>query len=203
MKSEPINPETYKVEPCERVDVREFIETHHYSRSINGVKGSYFFRLVREGEMIGAALFGEVATRGQWRPYGSSEKSVLELRRLVLIDDTPRNSESYFIGRMLRWIKRNTDVEAIVSYADPHQGHEGIVYKASNFEFRGVTAKTRVVVHEGREYHDRALRTKYKGEYKPFAQRLRDAVASGAARFEDRPPKNIYVYRFNRKGGNT
>ena len=40
----------------------------------------------------------------------------MELRRLVCIDDTPKNTESYFIGKTLRWLKHNTDVEVVVSF---------------------------------------------------------------------------------------
>lgn len=185
----------YTVSPASRQDVRDFIEKHHYSRSINGVKSSECFRLDLDGEMIGAALYGQCATRNQWAPYGSAEDKVLELRRLVLIDDTPKNSESFFISRTLRYLRRYTEVESVVSYADPNYGHAGIVYQASNFERVGLTAPTKVVVWGDREYHDRALRTKYNGEYKPFAQRLRDAVESGEAHFEKREPKHIYLYR--------
>lgn len=198
MKSERVRPSDFIVSPCPRSEVAAFIEEHHYSHSINGVKVTQCFRLDHEGEMIGAMLFGQMATRGQWEPYGDSEESVLELRRLVLVDDTPRNCESYFIGAALRWLKKNTEVQTVVSYADPHFGHEGVVYKASNFRFAGVTAPTRVVVWGEKEYHDRALRTKYKGRYKPFAQRLRDALEKGEAHFEMRPPKNIYVYQLRR-----
>lgn len=195
MKSEKIDKSIYSVVPLSRADVRDFIEEHHYSRSINGVKTSYCFGLFRGEEMIGAMLYGQMATKGQWEPYGSSEASVLELRRMVLLDDTPRNSESYFIGRTLKWLKRNTPVSTVVSYADPAYGHEGIVYKASNFKMAGVTAPTKVVVFGDREYHDRALRTKYNGKLKPFAQRLVDALERGDAQFEVRPPKNIYIYK--------
>lgn len=194
-----LNPEIFTVHSEPRGNVRDFIETHHYSRSINGVKSSYCFSLRHSGEMIGAALYGEVATRNQWVPYGSSEKAVLELRRLVLIDDTPRNAESYFIARTLKWLRKNTAVESVVSYADPHHGHEGIVYKASNFTLVGKSSPTKVVKWGNREYHDRAMRTKYNGVLKPFAQRLVDAVASGEAYMETRPPKNIYLYRLRRQ----
>lgn len=195
MRSEKIDPREFTVSLRDRAYVQGFIESNHYSRSINGVKVSNCFSLDRKGEMVGAMLYGQMATRGQWEPYGSSEQSVLELRRLVLIDDTPRNSESFFIGRTLRWLKKNSEIEVVVSYADPAHGHEGIVYRAANFKHEGFTAPTKVVMYNGKEYHDRALRTKYKGRYKPFAQRLRDAVSSGEATFEVRPPKHIYVYR--------
>lgn len=199
MKSEKIDKSIYSVIPLSRADVRDFIEEHHYSHSINGVKTSYCFGLFRGDEMIGAMLYGQMATKGQWEPYGKAEASVLELRRMVLLDDTPRNSESYFIGRTLKWLKKNTTVATVVSYADPAYGHEGIVYKASNFRMVGVTAATKVVVWGDREYHDRALRTKYNGKLKPFAQRLVDALEQGDARFEVRPPKNIYIYNLRKE----
>ena len=33
--------------------------------------------------------------------------------------------------------KQNTDIEVVVSYSDLQQGHEGVVYKASNFDIYG------------------------------------------------------------------
>ena len=52
-----------------------------------------------------------------------------ELRRLVCIDDTPKNTESYFIGQTFKWLKKNTDIEVIVSFADEEEGHTGVIYK--------------------------------------------------------------------------
>ena len=196
-----INPNLYHVLPTSRSEVKEFIEGNHYSHSINGVKVSHCFGLYREDELIGAALYGETATRNQWRPYGSSEQAVLELRRLVLIDDTPRNMESWFIGRMLKWLKQNTAVESVVSYADPNFGHAGVIYRASNFEFLGKTAPTKVVRWGDRTYHDRAMRTKYNGKLKPFAQRLVNALENGEAYLDTQEPKNIYLYRLRKQKG--
>ena len=53
----------------------------------------------------------------------------MELRRLCCIDETPKNTESYFIGRTLRWLRKNTGYKVVVSYADTHHGHEGTIYK--------------------------------------------------------------------------
>ena len=191
----------YVVREVPRSEVVDFIEENHYSHSINGVKVSHCFGLYYDDTLVGAGLFGVTATRNQWKPYGTSEESVLELRRLVLIDDTPRNMESYFIGKMLKWLKKNTKIESVVSYADPNFGHQGIIYQASNFQFIGRTAKTRVVVLGERTYHDRALRTKYKGRLKPFAQRLVDAVETGEAHFETHQPKYIYLYKLVDQAG--
>jgi len=87
--------------------------------------------------MIGAMVYGSLGMVGVAEKYTSNPSKILELKRLVCIDDTPKNTESYFIGWTLRWLQRNTDLEMIISYADKTFGHEGVVYKATNFECMG------------------------------------------------------------------
>lgn len=119
---------------------------------------------------------------------------ILELRRLCCIDDTPRNIESYFIGKTLRWLIQNTEVKTIISYADNTYGHTGIIYKASNFKHVGKTPCGRVIVYNGKQYHDKTIRTKYKGELKPFARKIKEALDSGEAYYLKTKPKEIYLY---------
>lgn len=188
----------YDVRPVERNDVRDFVEQHHYSHSINGLRISYCFGLYDGDTLVGAMLYGGLAMANAWKKYGDKETDVLELRRLVLIDDTPRNSESYFIGHTLRWLKRNTTVKVIVSYADPNYGHSGVIYRASNFEHVGMTSPGRVIMFDGKKYHDKAVRTKYKGELKPFAKRVKQALDDGTAHYVKQKPKHIYVYRLRK-----
>jgi hypothetical protein len=187
------------VSPCSRQDIATFIEEHHYSKSINGVKASYCFRLLNQGQLVGAMLFGTLGMANAWKKYGSSEGDVLELRRLCLIDETPKNSETFFIGQALRWLKNNTSVKTIVSYADPNHGHEGTIYKASNFLHQGMTSKGRVILFDGKKYHDKAVRAKYKDRLKPFAIRLQEALDAGIAVYTEQKPKHIYTYQLRGK----
>ena len=76
-----------------------------------------------------------------WKKYAKAERKVIELKRLCCIDNTPKNTESYFIGKTLRWLKQNTDYDLVVSYADTFYGHSGVIYKASNFKHVGMTTK--------------------------------------------------------------
>lgn len=186
----------YVFEVSDRSTVRDFIEEHHYSHNINGLRVTYSFLLrdKRSGEIVGAMTFGGFGMAGVWRKYGEREVDVLELNRLVLIDDTPKNTESFFIGAALRWLKRNTLVKTIISYADPNYGHEGVVYKASNFEYMGKTTPTRVIFWQGRKYHDKTIRAKYKGVLKPYAVKVREALSTGEAYYVYQEPKNIYRY---------
>jgi hypothetical protein len=182
------------VKPCLRRDVQSFIETHHYSKSINGCIADYCFSLNYEDVMIGAAFFGRMAMAGQWKKYGAVESDVIELRRLCCIDDTPKNTESFFIGAMLRWLKKHTPHKVVVSYADAEHGHTGTIYKASNFKYLGRAAGAKIIVHDGKTYHDKTIRTKYKGELKPFAKKIKDALVSGEAVYKTTAGKHIYVY---------
>lgn len=188
-----INKTEWTVHLCERKEIRDFIETHHYSQNINGVKSDYCFKLVHDGKIKGAMLYGTLGMANTWKKYGSKIEDVIELRRLVLIDDTPRNMESYFIGHTLRWLKKNTTIKTIVSYADPNYGHQGIIYQATNFTKQGHTAPGRVILFNGRKYHDKTIRTTYKGKLKPFAQKVKDALETGEAYYVKQSPKIIYV----------
>lgn len=148
--------------------------------------------------LVGACIYGKLGMANAWKRYVDSEDDLLELRRLVLIDDTPKNTESWFIGKTLQWLKQHTDVSLIVSYADPNYGHSGIVYQASNFLYIGDTSPGRVIMFNGKKYHDKAVRAKYKGELKPFARRLREALVSGEAEYVHQVEKHIYVYPLHR-----
>lgn len=189
------------VKPCQRNDITTFVEKWHYSKSINGVMSDYCFGLYRDDELIGAMIYGSLGMANAWKKYAKSPEEVLELRRLCCIDDTPKNTESYFIGKTLRWLKQNTEVLKIISYADCNQGHEGIIYKASNFKFEGKTSAGRVIIRksDGRQYHDKAIRTTYKGELKPFALKLKNQLVVGDAYYKDTIGKNIYTYELIRK----
>jgi hypothetical protein len=183
------------VEVCDITKIRAFVERWHYSHNTNGIRSRYCFRLMDGHRMIGAAIFGGLAMANQWKKYASSEDSVIELRRLCCVDEAPKNTESYFIGKMLMLLRKHTRVELVVSYADMAFGHKGTIYQASNFEKRGITSPGKVIIYNGKRYHDKCIRAKYKGQLKPFAAKIKTAVESGEAVTEKTPGKVIYCYR--------
>ena len=150
-----------------------------------------------DGCIKGAMIYGKMAMVGQYKKYGEKD-DVMELRRLCCIDDTPKNTESYFIGATLKWLKKNTSIKTIVSYADPEYGHGGTIYKASNFEHIGKTSKGRVIMWNGKKYHDKTIRTKYKGKLKPFAKEVKEALESGEAYYKPTEGKHIYLYKLQK-----
>ena len=193
----------FAVKRVERKEISDFIESNHYSKSINGCIADYCFALYDENKIIGAMFYGRMAMRNQWKRFSDNEAKVTELRRLCCIDETPKNTESFFIGKTLRWLKKNTNLEIVVSYADKEYNHNGTIYKAANFEYLGLKAGAKVIWYNGKKYHDKTIRTKYKGVLKPFAQRLKDALDAGEAKYEKTAGKHCYVFNLKNRKNET
>ena len=115
----------FTIEPVPKKAVDAFIKKWHYSQSTRGLHISHCFGLYSDDgpfglpRMIGAMIYGIPAMYGVAERYYKDDPSVvIELNRLCCIDDTPTNTESYFIGYTLRWLRDNTKVKKVISYAD-------------------------------------------------------------------------------------
>ena len=193
----------FTVEEVTRKSIVSFIEKHHYSHNVNGVQSLYHYGLYTEGnfgipKMIGAMMYAHPsmpATAAKYNPINPNK--CLELRRLVCIDDTPKNTESYFIGQTFKLLKRDTDKEVIVSFADQHHGHTGVIYKASNFDYLGETKPGRILMVDGKEMHSRSLNQLDR----PYGRELNRRYKAGDENifWKKTNPKHIYVYYLNKK----
>ncbi len=149
--------ETYEVRHISAKVGKEFVIEHHYShgamRSPNPCFGLY-----DNEKLIGAMLIstpGSEAVRSYI--FGPELKDhVKELHRLVLIDDTPKNTESWFIARCFKLCRVvRPDIWGLISYADSTEGHNGTIYRASNAIYAGMTSKTTFYQDGNRLRHPR------------------------------------------------
>ena len=193
----------FTVEEVPRKAVKGFIEKYHYSQNINGIQSYYHFGLYTDGnfglpKMIGAMLYGIPSMPATARKYNPINPSrCMELRRLVCIDDTPKNTESYFIGQTFKWLKKNTDIEVIVSFADEEEGHTGVIYKATNFDYLGTTSPGKVLMVDGKKFHSRSLYM----DKRPYGRELKRRYDEGDENifYINTKVKHIYTYYFNKK----
>jgi hypothetical protein len=96
--------------------------------------------MMLSGWPIGCAVFA-APPREVNRRYGTT---VWELARLFIVNEVPRNAETWFIGKCVRHIKRTRpSVGALLSYADPSAGHKGTIYRAANWRVDGMTDEDR------------------------------------------------------------
>lgn len=185
----------WKVLRVQRADVRDFIEQYHYSKSINGCIADYCYALFNtEDVMVGAMFYGRLAMANQYKRFSDSIEDVIELRRLCCIDDTPKNTESYFIGKSLKLLKNDWTGRVVVSYSDIEYNHSGTIYKASNFKQLESVKGAKVIISNGKRYHDKAIRTYNNGKLKPFAIKLREELERGDAYYKKTKGKNTFVY---------
>ena len=144
-------------------------------------------------------FFGRMAMANQWKRFAQRPEDVIELRRLCCVDETPKNTESFFIGRALRMLKKEWNGTVVVSYADKEYGHSGVIYRASNFTMTGEIMGARVIVYKDKPYHDKTIRAKYKGSLKPYALKLKDALSAGTAYYKETKGKYTYEYVLREK----
>lgn len=176
--------------------LREFIVENHYSKYVS--KGCrYNFGLYINKKLIGAAQVGRASGTHAASRYQLDTGKVLELRKLCLIDNTPKNTESWFIAKILKYMKQNVEnLEGILSYADPNVGHEGTIYKASNFLYVGEqrAKNNRVIKYKNKTYHSRTAFNDKVFTYKE----LTDLLRKGKAKWVLIKPKHIYMYYFDK-----
>lgn len=125
---------TLVVEPIPSRLARETVEREHYMH--RKPMTTHSFGLLRGGVLAGVVTFGVPASRHLQAGVCPSDPSlVLELNRLWVTDHLPKNTESWFVSRVLKQMPPRL----IVSYADTAQGHLGYVYRAMNFRYAGWT----------------------------------------------------------------
>jgi len=99
---------------------------------------------------IGVILFGPGANRMINKFLGVP---TCELTRVALCNH-PGIFVSQIVSAAMRLLK---GYDAVISYADPAQGHSGSIYKAMNFTFLGDSSASRVYYIGGTQYHARSV----------------------------------------------
>jgi hypothetical protein len=70
------------------------------------------------------------------RDTGADWRNVLNLSRLVVAPGEPKNATGMLLARSMRMVPRRW--QAFVTFADQLRGHEGTIYKATNWEDTGL-----------------------------------------------------------------
>lgn len=158
-----------------RYHIGNFVKAYHYSNSLS-CGNKKVFTLFVNNTLLGVACFGYPVGRNCIQKYGN----ILELKRFVLAPGALKNTASWFIAKCVRELKK-TNYDAILSYADPDYGHEGTIYKASNFNYLGQQKQGTMVCQIGNnKVHARQANKNYN-------------------RISYKAPKHIYLYKLKGK----
>jgi hypothetical protein len=176
------------VHPISKDEAARLVVAYHYMRRKPPI--SHAFGLTKSDRVVGVVTFGVPASRHMLIGACPDEpESVVELNRLWVSDDCPRNTESWFLARAFKLMPPRI----VLSYADTAEGHMGHVYRAANFYYAGWTdmeRKTPRCDHIPEPIRDEA--GGLFGFAPDRARHTREASRSGVVRTERRKPKVRY-----------
>ena len=126
----------YRIKQVDKRLYEDWLLKKHYAKRLCPI--SYAFGLVDKSDNIeGVITFGSPPNK-EYNDgkciFNENKIRTLELNRLVLNSNTPKNTASYFIMQAIR--KLPTPM-ALVSYADANHNHHGYVYQATNWLYTG------------------------------------------------------------------
>jgi hypothetical protein len=138
--------ECFSLKKVDKQSAESILGTYHYLKDISkGFKSGYNYGLFKGEELVGVCIYSgfpvpELA-KGCYGLGRNEQEGLFELSRLCLVPEvqaTEHNLASWFVSRTLRMLRKETNVRAILSYAD-NDFHQGIVYKACNFKYYGLS----------------------------------------------------------------
>ena len=182
--------EKYKIKSIDKKLANLIQIKNHYLKT--HASCTQAFGLFEDEDLIGVILYGNPTAPTTNKICGNAHiKDVVEITRLWVKDDTPKNTESFFIGRTLKLVNK----PIVVAFADPEAGHIGTVYQASNFLYTGKSNRGgKVISIKNNNIHNKTLWKQYK-----TAKKIREVFGDENVYYKEYVTKHRYVYFKNKK----
>jgi len=177
------------IKPVTRAECEPFVIGIHYAHRWPSI--SYAYGLFDGDELVGVVTYGTPPSAPMKRGVAGDEMKgdVLELNRLCLKYNKP-NQASNLISKSLKMLPKG---KIVISFADISQGHNGCVYRASNFGYYGLSAKRTDWKVKGKEHlHGQTIADEFRG-VKNRAQAMRDKYGDDFY-LAPRPRKHRYIF---------
>jgi hypothetical protein len=144
-----LSKKNYEVRPAPLRVAQELVQKYHYSKGGSNT-GTYVHGLYSKEnplECLGVAWWIPPTKGCAINSYPDGDwTKVLSLSRLVIHPDVPQNGASFLMGKSIQMIRQDRRFECLVTYGDTWRGHSGAIYKATNWEYLGLTKPTAVWV---------------------------------------------------------
>ena len=149
----------YDIREITKEQALDMIRKYHYSNTLPRLNKK-FIGFYLDNELVGVVTLG----------YGTQPKNTIqklfpqltskdyyEIGRMCMTDDMPRNSESQMLSQLVKWLRANTDIKVLFTWADGMLGKCGYVYQASNFLYAGYCLTDTYLIN-GVKVHPRSMK---------------------------------------------
>ena len=151
----------FAIKEIDKEDALQMIQRYHYSNTLPKLN-KHFLGFFLEDELVGVVTLGW-GTRPRHtiqRMFPSLDtKDYLEIGRMCMKDEMPRNSESQMLSQLVKWMKLNLlEIKVLFTWADGMVGKVGYVYQASNFIYAGYSGGE-MYMKDGVKLHVRQMKS--------------------------------------------
>ena len=178
----------YTIDRVTKSDAAELLLRFHYLKDFSkGFKSGYNYGLYKSndfsplniGGIQGVCIFTglpvpEIA-KGAFGLERNEQQGLFELSRLCIHPDTQQreyNITSWFVSKAIKRLRKETEVKAIISYADSDY-HSGTIYRACNFRYCGLSEPKKDFYFADGTKHSRGSVKGCDGEWKDRSRKHR------------------------------
>ena len=178
----------YHIDRVNKSDAADLLLRFHYLKDVSKTfKSGYNYGLYKNNEFCplniggiqGVCIFTglpvpEIA-KGAFGLERNEQQGLFELSRLCIHPNTQQeeyNITSWFVSRAIKRLRKETEVRAIISYADSDL-HGGTIYRACNFKYCGLTETRKDFYFSDGTKHSRGKIGNAEGEWKYRSQKHR------------------------------
>jgi len=156
------------IKQISRNDASKIILEYEWLKSIPPFSKYYFgifFQINNKEYLGGVLIFSEEYSSNTtaWDKYSFKDELLL-LSRGVCLWWTPKNTASYFISKIYKYLLDNTKYRAITATVDPMAGEIGVIYQSLNWCFLDtINTKTKTrfgVIINNKLYGSRSIKRK-------------------------------------------
>jgi len=178
----------YYIDRVSKNQVKDLLKTYHYLKDESkdfksgynyGLYRKSFTDILRIDAPLGVCIFTKIPVPeiavGAFELERDQQEGLYELSRLCIHPDVQNqeyNITSWFVSRCIKKFRKEAKVKVILSYADSSR-HNGIIYRACNFKYYGLTDPKKDFYYADGTKHSRGSVKGVEGEWKERSRKHR------------------------------
>jgi hypothetical protein len=178
----------FYIDRVSKNEVKNLLYTYHYLKNESkDFKSGYNYGLFKSsvsdilhiGDCLAACIFTKIPVPeiavGAFGLERNEQEGLYELSRLCVHPEVQKeeyNITSWFVSRCIKRFKKDATVRAVLSYADSNH-HSGIIYRACNFQYYGLTDAKKDFYYADGTKHSRGSIRGADGEWRDRSRKHR------------------------------